>query len=134
MCVCVCNRFLQGSYAGAEAMLNDTLTGAEERNEPLVEVGYALGVLAGALKEQAGVKKMFQTSHCTSSEHWLYFLEIDILKCQPTVLSCAGKVRGGGPPLPESYRRHGESSWPRPLECCDMPPQQGAAFGRTGML
>eukprot|EP00752_Nemacystus_decipiens_P014758 g13139.t2 len=43
---------LLGSYAGAEAMLRDTLTGAEEQDEQLVEVGYALSVLAGALKEQ----------------------------------------------------------------------------------
>lgn len=43
-------------------MLRDTLTGAEERNEQLVEVGYALGVLAGALKEQVGLGKASKSS------------------------------------------------------------------------
>lgn len=60
-------RFLQGSYAGAEAMLRDTLTGAEEGNEQLVEVGYALGVLAGALKEQVCLEKICFTPHTTAS-------------------------------------------------------------------
>ena len=62
----MCIPCLQGDYSGAEGILRKALEGADEHSDELVEVGYALHVLADALQRQVGLGEIVQTT-----EHFL---------------------------------------------------------------